>query len=244
MIWEVIVLNSVIKEEIREGIKHGIPITLGYFPVSFTFGLIAASSGLNPLLAFIISLTNFTSAGQFAGMNIILAGGSYIEMGMTMFVINLRYMLMSLSLSQKLENFSLMDRFITSFGITDEIFAVSSIEKSSISSKYLKGLIILPYLSWGLGTLLGAYVSGVLPDDLKAAMGIALYGMFLAIIVPVAKKSMPVLAVVIIAVVASSAFYYIDMFSKIPTGWAIIISTVLASALGAALFPEEESKEE
>lgn len=232
-----------VKSEIKEAIKNGIPITLGYFPVSFTFGLIAASSGLNPLLGFLISLTNFTSAGQFAGMNIMLDGGSYIEMVVTMFVINLRYMLMSLSLSQKLENFSLLDRFITAFGITDEIFAVSSIEKESISSRYLKGLIILPYFSWGLGTLLGGYVSGILPDDLKSAMGIALYGMFLAIIVPVSKKSRSVLVVVLIAVLISSLFYYLNIFSGIPTGWAIIISTVSASALGALIFPEGELHE-
>ncbi|MDO5707906.1 MAG: AzlC family ABC transporter permease [Andreesenia angusta] len=230
-------------KEIREGIDHSIPIALGYFPVSFTFGLIATSSGLNPLLAFIISLTNFTSAGQFAGMKVILAGGTYIEMIITIFVINLRYMLMSLSISQKIKGFDLKDRLFTSFGMTDEIFAVSSIEKDEISNKYMQGIITLPYISWGLGTLLGGLISEILPIALKNAMGIALYGMFLAIIIPVAKKDFKVLGVIIIAIAISCAIYYIPIFEIIPDGWAIIISTIIASALGALIFPEVNSDE-
>lgn len=230
-------------KEIREGIDHSIPIALGYFPVSFTFGLIATSSGLNPLLAFIISLTNFTSAGQFAGMKVILAGGTYIEMIITIFVINLRYMLMSLSISQKIKGFDLKDRLFTSFGMTDEIFAVSSIEKDEISNKYMQGIITLPYISWGLGTLLGGLISEILPIALKNAMGIALYGMFLAIIIPVAKKDFKVLGVIIIAIAISCAIYYIPIFEIIPDGWAIIISTIIASALGALIFLEVNSDE-
>lgn len=226
-------------DEFKEGMRHGIPITLGYFPVSFTFGLMAASSGINPIVTLIISLTNFTSAGQFAGMNIILTQGNYIEMIISMTVINLRYMLMSLSLSQKFVNFKLIDRFITGFGVTDEIFAVSSIKKDVISPKYLKGLIILPYISWGLGTLLGAMISGLLPESLKSAMGIALYGMFLAIIIPVAKESKKVLVVILMAILISCAFYYIDFLSRIPSGWAIIVSTLISSLIGAVIFPEE-----
>ncbi len=229
------------KKDIKEGMGHSIPIALGYFPVSFTFGLIAVSSGLNPMLAFAISLTNFTSAGQFAGMNIMIAGGTYIEMAVTMLVINLRYMLMSFSLSQKMKGFGIIDRLITGFGVTDEIFAVSSIEKDEISPSYMRGLIFLPYIGWSMGTLLGALISGVLPERLKDSMGIALYGMFLAIIIPVAKQSPKVLKVILIAVAMSCAFYYTPVLKEVPQGWMIIITTVAASAIGALLFPEVNS---
>lgn len=231
------------KKDIKDGIRDSMPIMLGYFPVSFTFGLIAVSSGIDPFFATMISFTNFTSAGQFAGINIILAEGTYAEMIATMLVINLRYMLMSFSLSQKMTGFNNIDRLLTGFGITDEVFAVSSIKKDKISSTYLKSLILFPYIAWGGGTLLGALVSGILPSNLKDAMGIALYGMFLAIIVPVAKKDRKVFKVIIFSIIISVLLYYIPIFELIPAGWTIIISTILSSLIGAIIFPEVKRNE-
>jgi predicted branched-subunit amino acid permease len=223
--------------EFREGIKSSIPIAMGYFPVSFTFGMIASGMGIDPSTAFAISATNFTSAGQFAGLNVMVSSGGYMEVALTTFIINIRYMLMSLSLSQKMESFSILDRMIVGFGITDETFAVSSIEREKLSKRYMLGLIAAPYLSWGLGTLSGALVSGILSQNLKAAMGIALYGMFLAIIVPEARKSREVTVVAVFAAAVSGIFKYVPAMGRISQGWVIIVATLTAAGLGAVLFP-------
>lgn len=230
--------------DLKEGIRSSIPIAMGYFPVSFTFGMIAAGFGVDSLTTFTVSATNFTSAGQFAGLNVMIANGSYMEVAVTTFVINIRYMLMSLSLSQKMESLSVLQRLLVGFGITDETFAVSSIEKEDITFSYMGGLILLPYISWGLGTLSGALVSGLLSTRLKSAMGIALYGMFLAIIVPEAKRSKKITAVIIVAVIASIIFRYSEQLADIPQGWVIIIATVIASTAGALAFPMGRSSDE
>lgn len=223
--------------DLRDGIRSSLPIAMGYFPVSFTFGMIASGFGVDAMTSFAVSATNFTSAGQFAGLNVMVASGSYMEVAVTTFVINIRYMLMSLSLSQKMESLSVLQRLLIGFGITDETFAVSSIEKDEISFPYMGGLIILPYLSWGLGTLSGALISELLSARLKSAMGIALYGMFLAIIIPEAKRSRKISSVISMAVVISLVFRYTKQLADIPQGWVIIVATIIASTLGAILFP-------
>ena len=171
------------KKTFYEGLKSGIPIGLGYLPVSFTFGFLAVSGGLPVWVAVFISLTNLTSAGQFAGTNLILAGAGYFEVALTTFVINLRYMLMSLSLSQKLdEKTGTGARLALAFGITDETFVVSSLHPGILKASYMLGLITMPILGWNLGTWLGGAISAVLPQALQNAMGIALYAMFIALI--------------------------------------------------------------
>ena len=185
----------------KRGLKSGLPIGIGYFPVSFTFGFLAVSSGLPIWAGFMISLTNLTSAGQFAGMNLMLAGAGYGELGLTTFVINLRYMLMSLALSQKIDGkIPIWKRLIFAFGITDETFVVASMEKPPIKAGYMFGLILLPIAGWNAGTLCGCCISGLLPQALQNAMGIALYAMFIAIIIPAARESAKVLLIIIIAV--------------------------------------------
>lgn len=227
------------------GLKDGIPIALGYVSVSFTFGLQAVSLGLSWWEAALISLTNLTSAGQFAGLDIMARGGGFwIEMLCTQFIINLRYSLMSLSLSQKADS-SLkgIHRFLTGFGITDEIFAVSMRSKDDISSKYLYGIIILPVLGWTGGTLLGAIAGQILPTVVIASLGIAIYSMFLAIIIPPAKKDSAVLKVIIIAVSLSCILKYTPILNNISSGFSIIICTVIAATAGAIFFPiKEENK--
>ncbi len=227
----------------RKGLYHGIPIALGYLSVSFGFGIMSVRLGLGVLDTVIISLTNLTSAGQAAGVGIIAAGGGLIEMIMTQFVINLRYALMALSLSQKLdEKFNTPRRMIVAFGITDEIFAVSSVQKGKIQPIYMYGLILISAVGWTLGTFLGAAAGSILPQMITDAMGLVLYGMFLAIIIPPARESKSVLFVVAVAAVISILFYYV--FTFVSSGFAIIISAVVAALLGAWLFPIPEEEVE
>ena len=173
-----------------KGVRDGIPIFLGYLSVSFGFGILCITLGLSVATAVGISITNLTSAGQVAGVGIIAAGGTLIEMVLTQIVINLRYSLFAISLSQKLDSsFTTPHRILASFGITDEIFAVSYAQEGKVKPAYLYGLILVSTSGWVLGTLLGAVLGQVLPESVSAAMGIMLYGMFLAVIIPPARKS-------------------------------------------------------
>lgn len=236
-------IRKIRKSNYINGLIKGAPIALGYLPVSFSFGFMAVSSGLPVWLAVFISMSNLTSSGQFAGTNLIIAGAGYLEITLTTFIINIRYMLMSLAISQKIKpTIKLLDRMIMAFGITDETFAVSSMEKDSISKSFFYGLISGPYIGWVLGTLLGALASGVLPNFLRGAMGIALYAMFIALIIPPAKKSYKILFVIIIAVVVSLLLKYLSIFNFISSGFRIIIATLIASGLCAYLFPHEEDQ--
>ena len=171
------------------GVRDGVPIGLGYLSVSFSFGLLAVRAGLPVWTAVLISATNLTSAGQLAGLSIIAAGGAVVEMIVTQFVINMRYALMAISLSQKVdERFTPLERALAAFGITDEIFAVAASQTGTFGAKYLFGLIVMPFLGWTGGTLLGAAAGNILPEAIKAALGIALYGMFIAVVVPPATQ--------------------------------------------------------
>lgn len=227
----------------RKGFVDGIPIGLGYLSVAFTFGMMAVNGGLPVGIAVLISMTNVTSAGQFAGLSLILSGTTAIEMALTQLVINLRYALMSLSLSQKLDKtFSLLDRFIVSFVNTDEVFAVASSKEGEVSRRYLYGLILAPYFGWAFGTLLGAAASQFLPAILQSALGIAIYGMFIAIIIPPAKHSRPVAKVLVLSVVLSCILRWTPGLNKISTGFAIIICTLIASIFGALRHPIKEAE--
>ena len=229
-------------KDFRRGLQDGIPIAMGYVPVSFTFGLMAVSVGMKWWQAILVSMTVVTSAGQFAGLDIMVAGGSLLEMALTQLVINLRYGLMSLSLSQKVDHtMDTLNRFITSFGITDEIFAVAMSRKQEISKYYMYGLIAIPYMGWALGTTMGAVLGGVLPQFICNALGIAIYGMFLAIIIPQAREDLNCLKVILIAVVMSCCFRWVPVLNKVSSGFVIILCAVTASAIGAWLYPMEET---
>jgi predicted branched-subunit amino acid permease len=192
--------------------------------------------------AIIISLTNLTSAGQAAGVGIIAAGGTFIEMVLTQVVINLRYSLMGLSLSQKLsDKFTTPHRLLASYGITDEIFAVAASQKEKLVPSYMYGLISVAALGWVGGTAAGAIAGTALPTQITAAMGILLYGMFIAIIIPAGRKSRKDLIVICFAALFSIAFKY--LLPQVSFGFAIIISAVAASVLGAILFPIELAEE-
>lgn len=221
-----------------KGLKDGIPIGLGYLSVSFTFGIMAVNSGLPVWVAVLISMTNLTSAGQFAGIGLIATSAPYLEMALTQLVINLRYSLMSLSVSQKADkSFGLSQRLIVSFGVTDEIFAVATGKPSEIGTRYMYGLITIPYAGWALGTFLGAAASTILPASVCSALNIAIYGMFIAIITPPAKHSKPVLKVILLSVTISCLFRYLPVLNRLSGGFVIIICAVAASVAGALLFP-------
>ncbi len=234
------------KEEnsFSKGVLNGIPICLGYLSVSFAFGIFAVSSGLSVWEAVLISMTNVTSAGQLAGVPIIVGGGSLIELASTQLVINLRYSLMSVSLSQKLgKSVKLFDRFIIAFCNTDEIFAVASGNKGSVGKRYMYGLALTPYIGWSVGTLFGAVAGNILPQIVVSALGVAIYGMFIAIIVPPAKKSKPTALCILTAIAMSCAFKYIPVLSSVPGGFVIIICAIAASVIFALAAPLKDEPE-
>ena len=230
------------KKDFLKGMLHGVPIALGYLSVSFGFGIMAVKAGIPIFDAVLISLTNLTSAGQAAAVGIIASGGGIIEMILTQLTINIRYSLMSLSLSQKLhERFTLPKKLLASYGITDEIFAVAVSRPGKLTPAYMYGLIIVPTIGWTLGTFLGAFAGELMPAFIADAMGILLYGMFIAIIIPPARKEKKVLFVLGIAAALACVFRYLLPF--ITGGFAIMISAILAAAIGALLFPIEERED-
>lgn len=228
----------------KKGLIDGLPICFGYLSVAFAFGIFAGKSGLSILEALAISMTNVTSAGQLAAVPIITGGGTLIELAITQIVINLRYALMSVSLSQKLgKSVSMLDRFIIAFVNTDEVFAVASSNKENVGKKYLYGLILTPYLGWSLGTFLGSVAGDILPQSITSALGLAIYGMFVAIVIPVAKKSKATTFCVLTAVALCCMFKYTPVLNSVPQGFVIIICAAVASALFACIAPIKEECE-
>ena len=219
------------------GVKAGLPIGLGYFSVSFTFGIMAVSYGLAWWQAVLISMTTVTSAGQFAGIGIMIHPGHYLEMLISQLTINVRYSFMSISLSQKMDkHFRGIYRWIFGFMMTDEIFAVASQEKA-VTRSFFAGLCVLPYAGWSLGTLLGAILGNILPDRLMSALSLAIYGMFVAIVVPEMKQAKAVTIVVCLSIGLSCIFCYMPGFNQISSGLSISICAIIAALIGAVLFP-------
>ena len=227
------------------GLKDGIPIFLGYLAVSFTFGIAAIKAGLTIWQSVLISATNLTSAGQFAALSIIAASSTFIEMGLSQLVINLRYSLMSSSLSQKFSaDTPFIHRFFVAFGNTDEVFGVSSSKPHKISPYYSYGLISVSWLGWTLGTLLGAISGSLLPASILSALGVALYGMFIAIIIPPARTNKVIAGIIIISMVLSTVFSVTPYLKAIPSGFKIIILTVVIALAAAFLFPIKDKEDE
>ncbi len=226
-------------ENYKRGLLAGIPIALGYLSVSFTFGIMTIKYGLNVWEATLISMTNVTSAGQFAGVQIMLYPGLWLDMLISQITINVRYSFMSVALSQKLDKrFSGIWKWLLGFMVTDEIFAVAIGEKKITRSFWL-GLSTLPYFGWALGTFLGAFLGNVLPDNVLNALGLALYGMFVAIVVPDMKKEKAVVVVVLISAALSVLFTYLPVLNKVSVGIAISICAIIGAVIAAVLFPVE-----
>ncbi len=231
-------------KEYQFGVQTGLPVGMGYFSVSFGFGAMAAAQGLKALDATLISITNLTSAGQFAGLTLIVAGATLWEMVLTQLVINSRYALMSLALSQRMgERIGLLPRLLIAFFNTDEIFALAMARVEPLTVPFLLGLGTLPLIGWTMGTLCGALAGSVLPVSIRAALGVMLYGMFIAIVVPPAKREARILAAVMLVLILSSLFAWVPALKTVSAGISIVICTVAAAAVCAALFPVREEEE-
>lgn len=223
------------------GIKDGIPICLGYIAVSFSFGIMCRNSGLSALEAVLISVTNLTSAGQFAGISLITSAASYIEMAVTQLIINLRYCLMSCALSQKLDiNTPFFHRFFIAYGVTDEIFGVSIGRPDKLSPFYSYGVIIISTFGWVFGTFLGIVSGNILPARAISALSLALYGMFIAIIIPPARDNKILAGIIVISMALSLVFAKAPYLSQISSGFRIIILTILIAGAAAYFFPVPE----
>lgn len=221
----------------KNGLKDGIPIGLGYLSVSFTFGIMAISLGLKPLQALLISMLTLTSAGQLAAIQIMVSPGRYLEMFISQVTINVRYAFMGIVLSQKTDSkFTKFWKWLMAFFITDEIFGVAS-TKDKVSRIYLLGLSTLPYFGWALGTLLGTLIGTIVPTFIMNALCLAIYGMFIAIIMPTIKEDKKVLLAVIVSSIISIMFFYIPFINNVPSGIAISISAVIAAIIVSLIFP-------
>ena len=231
------------KEEYTLGIRRGLPVGLGYFSVSFGFGAMAVSKGLSVAQATLISASNLTSAGQFAGLTTIVENSGLWMMILTQLIINSRYALMSLALSQKMgQQIGLLPRLLIAFFNTDEVFALAMAREHTLTVPFLYGLGLLPMAGWVSGTLFGALAGSILPLSIRTALGVMLYGMFIAIIIPPAKKERLVALAALLALILSSLFAWVPALQKAPKGTPIVICTVAAAALCAWLFPVEEEK--
>lgn len=226
------------------GIKDGLPVCIGYLAVAFAFGISAVSQGLSGVQATLISMTNVTSAGQLAAVPIIMSNGAFYELALSQLIINLRYALMSVSLSQRFDkSVTTFDRFVFSFVNTDEVFAIGASNPELLNRKYMYGLILTPYLGWSIGTIIGAVAGSILPQVLINALNLAIYGMFIAIVVPAAHGNKNILLCVAISVALSCCFKYIPILSKVQSGFAIIICALAAACIMAAVAPTGEEQQ-
>lgn len=222
----------------RRGLRDGVPIGLGYLAVSFTLGIAAKVSGLTVGQATWMSLLNNTSAGEFAALGLIAAGAPYLEMAFTQFVINLRYMLMSCALSQKIApETPIWQRLLMGYTVTDEIFGISAVVPDRLDPFYCFGAISVAAPGWALGTCLGILMGEALPARVVSALSVALYGMFLAVILPPARKDRVIAGVVAVSMLFSALFTWIPGLSGISSGTRIIILTILISGAAALWFP-------
>ena len=228
-------------KEYTAGMKAGMPVCIGYFSVSFGFGAMAVAQGLQVLHAILISATNLTSAGQFAGLTVIAAGAALIEMVLTQLVINSRYALMSLALGPRFgPSVSTGKRLLCAFFNTDEVFALGMARGQALTASYFLGAGTVAAIGWIGGTAMGALAGSVLPLSVRAALGVMLYGMFIAIVVPQAREEKPILLSVVLALVFSCLFAYVPGLKEISAGLAIVLCTVAAAAICAVVCPIDE----
>ena len=229
------------KHVFKKGMRNGVPIALGYFAVAFALGITAQNTGLTALQATLASFTNNASAGEYAGFTVIAASSGYLEMVVMQLVANARYLLMSFALSQKVaSDMPLRHRMLVSYGLTDEIFALSIAEPGKLNPYYSYGIFSVAIPGWSLGTLLGVIMGNILPANVVSALSVGPFGMFIAIVVPPAKKNKVLLGVVLVSMVLSFAFYGIPVFDGISSGTKTIILTVVISLAAAVFFPVKE----
>ena len=223
------------------GMKAGMPVCIGYFSVSFGFGAMAVAQGLSIWHAILISATNLTSAGQFAGLTVIAAGSAIIEMILTQLVINSRYALMSLAIGPRFgPSVGTGKRLLAAFFNTDEIFALGMAREGKLTTRYFVGAGTVAAIGWICGTGMGAFAGSVLPLSVRAALGVMLYGMFIAIVVPQTRQEKPIFLNMVLALVFSCLFTWVPGLKDVSAGLAIVICTVAAAAISAVVFPVDE----
>ncbi len=229
--------------EFFAGMKAGIPVCIGYFSVSVGFGAMAIAQGLTIWQAILISASNLTSAGQFAGLTVIAAGAAIIEMILMQVVINSRYALMSLALGQRLgPDVGIGKRLLAVFFNTDEVFALGMSRGKQLTTGFFVGVGVVAALGWIFGTAMGAIAGSLLPESVRMTLGVMLYGMFIAVVVPQAKEEKPILIAVILALVCSCLFAWVPLLNQVSSGLAIVICTVLAASVCALLFPVQDDE--
>jgi len=230
------------KENFLRGVKAALPIAVGYIPIAIAFGLLSKSVGIPSYISFLMSFLIYAGASQFIGINLIALGARWWEIVITTFILNLRHFLMTATLSQKLEKqASIKWRMLLSFGITDETFSVTSFQNQESLSRYFSlGLNTVAFASWNVGTWLGLFCASGLPDTLKSSMGIALYAMFIGLLIPQVKKSKSAIMVSLLAIIINCLSNWLPLGGAVSAGWGIIIATVTSAAIGAKLFAMEE----
>ncbi|SFG66111.1 4-azaleucine resistance probable transporter AzlC [Desulfotomaculum arcticum] len=224
------------------GIKAGIPIAVGYLPIAIAFGLLAQSAGVPNYITALMSLLIFAGASQFVGINLLVLGATNWEIILTTFILNLRHFLMTASISRRVKaGTSKQWLALLAFGVTDETFTVASLRKEQqLEPKFIFGLNLLAFSAWNVGTWLGIFLGAGLPEIVQSSMGIALYAMFIGLIVPSTRESKTVLIISLMAVTVNSLLYWLPVFKGLSAGWAIIISTVIASTAGALFCKDGE----
>jgi len=234
------------KKLFLKGMRDGVPIGMGYFAVAFTLGITARNAGMNWFQAGLMSALMTASAGEFAALTVIASSGALFEMVLTTIIVNMRYMLMSCALSQKINRErSFAHRFVISHFVTDEFFGIAMNTEGSFEPEYYYGAAIVGWPCWIAGTALGCAVGNILPASISACLGIALYGMFIAIVIPPARKNATIFGVVLISMLSSLAVEYIPLVKNLSSGNKIIILTVLISAIAALVRPvADEPKKE
>ena len=236
--------NRLNRTAFGSGIRDGVPIGLGYFAVSFSLGIAAKNAGLSPFQGFLASLLCNASAGEYAGFTLIAAGAAYMELAIVTLIANARYLLMSCAMSQRLDpEMPGYHRLFMAFHITDELFGIAIARPGCLNPYYSYGAVLVAGPCWAFGTALGAAAGSLLPLRLVSAFSVALYGMFLAVIIPAAKKNRVVAGLIVCCFIASYCAAYLPVFSGISSGTRTIILTLVLSAAAALLFPKtEESK--
>ena len=229
----------------KKGLVDGIPIALGYFAVAFTLGIVAKNSGLSAFQAMLAAALTNASAGGYAGFTLIGENASFLEMALTQLVVNARYLLMACALSQKLSpKTSTLHRSLIAFDVTDEVFGISVSVKGTLNPFYNYGAMTVSIPGWALGAFFGVIMGNVLPNSVVSALSVGLYGMFLAIIIPPARKNMIIAVLVMVSMALSFVFSKLPLLSSISSGMRVIVLTVLISLAAAVLFPREEEDDD
>lgn len=225
----------------REGMRDGLPIGVGYLAVAFSLGITARSAGFTPFQGFLVSLLCNASAGEYAGISLIAAGAAYLEVAVMILVANARYLLMSCAMSQRVKpGLSVFHRMLMAFDITDELFAVAIARPGYMNPNYTYGAVIMAAPFWAVGTALGCVAGNLMSPRLVSALSVALFGMFLAVIIPPARKDKVIAGLIAVCFAASYGAARLPVISSVSSGTRTIILTVVIAAAAAVLFPRKE----